>query len=310
MPNAVSSGATSGYIDMSGAPGADNSLDDLFPNPELQPAVPPQAAQGTTPQQTPQAPAAPFLKAGDSVYNTAEEAARGLEHKDQLVARYRAFLAENGFDPNELKPVQKEPPQATPEQSQFTYLGNPKKYYEDLARAANPQRPDPEAYERVQRQYQQEVFSNFLAPYAPLMAETARQRAIRQVSADIPNFQTFIEGPGFKKTVETIPLYKEMLELGESNPDASKRLPEVYRMIYLTYQGMNQAQPPTAQSVPPVQTSPTVRQQPTLAPSAMTPPTPGIPTTNWATDRDARRQLIKDREAQGIKDLDWGSLGT
>ena len=313
-PNALSSGFDKGHIDLSGAPGADTSFDDLFP-PEGAPAAPSQAAQGTPPPQTPQAP---FLKAGDSVYNTAEDAANGLAHKDQLVARYRAFLAENGFDPNELKarePAQSQTPPPAP--SKYKYLGNGKKYYEDLAKAADRTNPNPEAYEAITRQYQQEVFADMYAPYAPLMAESARQRAIRQVSTDIPNFQAFLESPEFKKTTESIPLYKDMLQLGENDPEASKRLPEVYRMIYLTHQGMSrqQANSNPAQVAPPV--TPTARPTPTLQPSSLTPPPPGVDTRNWTQStgngvklqNEARKQLIEDGQNRGLANLDWGSVG-
>jgi len=308
---ALSSGFDSGHIDLSGAPGADTSFDDLFP-PEGAPAAQPQAAQGTQPPQPPQAPSQqqPFLKAGDTVYLTAEEAARGVQHKDELVARYRAFLAENGFDPNELRPREPEPQVQPTAPSKYKYLGNGKQYYQDLAKAADPRNPNPEEYERITRQYQQEVFADMYAPYAPLMAESARQRAVRQVSSEIPNFQAFLDSPEFKKTTESIPLYKDMLQLGENDPEASKRLPEVYRMIYLTYQGMSrqQANSNPAPSAPPV--TPTVRPTPTLSPSSLTPPSPGVDTRNWTTNPEARKQLIADSKARGIDAIDWGSIGS
>lgn len=311
MPDNVSSGFDKGYVDLSKAPGADTSWDDLFQNPENPAAVQPQAAPGTPPQQAPQA-SQPFLKAGDSVYNTAEDAARGLEYKDSLVAKYRAFLSENGFDPNSLNKVQAEP-QAQPQTpSQYKYLNNGTKYYQDLAKAANPDRPDPVAYEQIQRQYQQEVLQNFLAPYGSLLAETARQRAIRQVSGEIPGFQQFVDSKEFKDTTKAIPLYKEMLDIGENNPEASVRLPEVYKAIYLTYQGLNRPANPAqpAQTAPPVTNTPTARPNATMTPSALTPPTPGPDTRNWTTNRDARKQLIQDNEARGIDKMDWSSLGT
>ena len=317
MPNNVSSGFDQGRIDMSKAPGADVSFDDLFP-PEGEPAAQPQAVQGTPPQGTPQAPQSPFLKAGDTVYNTPEDAVNGTIHKDEYIKRARTFLAENGFDPNEFRKVAQEPqaPAATPPSppSPYKYLGNGNQYYKDLAEAANPAHPNPERYEAVTRQYQQEVFQSYLAPYAPLMAETARQQAIRKVSAEIPDFVRFHESQDFRKTVETNPLLKEMIEIGENNPEAAKRLPEVYRQAYLINQGLNRSvvngstQAPS--TVPPVQNTPTARPTTTMSPSTMTPPPQGRDTRNWTTDREARKQLISDLEGRGYKDADWGSLGT
>lgn len=309
MTNPVSSGFDKGYVDLSSAPGADNAWDDLFQNPE-NPATPSQVATGTTPLQTPQAgtEGQPFLKAGDSVYNTAEDAAKGLEYKDQLVARYRQFLNEQGFDPNELRP--KDSPQATPTTpSPFKYLNQGKKYFDDLAAAVKNH--DEVAYELVNRTYQQEVINNTLAPYGPLLAETGRQRAVRRVAAEIPDFEKFLYSEDFKKTVSAIPLYKEMLQIGETDPNASERLHEVYKAVYLTHQGMIRPQVATAPvtQAPPVSITPTVRQGSTMAPSTLTPPPPSIDTRGWTTDREARKQLIKDSEARGIGTADWNKVG-
>src|SRR6266700_977986 len=98
-PNTVSSGAAGGNVSLANSPCADFNFDDLFPNPEVQPAQAQPATSGTSSQAQPQATEAqPFLKAGSSVYLTAEEAARGTEHKDALIARYREYLDANGID--------------------------------------------------------------------------------------------------------------------------------------------------------------------------------------------------------------------
>lgn len=317
-PNVVSPGASGTRIDMSGAPGSDISFDDLFP-PSEGPAAP-QAPQGTIPLQQPQAVDQPFLKAGSSIYNTAEEAARGLEHKDQLVARYRAFLSENGFDPNELKPVVK--PQAAPEPqtpSPYKYYKS-NKLFSSLSNALSNK--DMAAYEQIQSEFAaeaaQDQIQQILAPYAPLLAETARQRAIRDVSKEIPDFVNFYGSANYKAVTDRIPLIREMEAIGESNPSAASRLPELYKMSYLISQGMNPQAPP-AQVVPPVQNPPTARTQTTsLSPSSLTPPSQGVDTRSWAQSQgngrqlntDARKQLIKDFEGRGIDNADWSRLGT
>ena len=315
-PNVVSPGNSGGNVNLQNAPGADYNFDDLFPNPEVTPAQPQVATPGTPVQPTPQATEAqPFLKAGSSVYLTAEEAARGLEHKDALVARYREYLDANGIDPNELRPKQVQPVKAQPQVEADTMDSG--KLFDELAAAA--QRGDKAAYGRIQETYQrriaQDVVQNYLAPYAPLMAETARQRAIREVSKEIPDFPNFIGSDAFKRVSESIPIYKDMLQLGENNPEASKRLPEVYKSMYLVNQGLSAraqaSQPQAPLNVPPVNTTPTARpQQTTMNSTSLTPPAPGVDTRQWTTSSEARKQLIKDAQQRGLDTMDWNRLGT
>src|SRR5882672_10860068 len=94
-PNNVSAGANGGRIDLSAAPGGNLDWDSLFPNPELA-ASQSQAAPGTNLDGQPQAQQSnePFLKAGDTVYKSAEDAINGTVHKDTLIARYRGYLSD------------------------------------------------------------------------------------------------------------------------------------------------------------------------------------------------------------------------
>ena len=311
-PNSVSPGANGTRVDFSQAPGADTSWDDLFPSTEG-PAPPPQASAGINPPQNPpQAPEQqPFLKAGESVYLTAEEAARGIEHKDSLVAKYRDYLSEHGVDPNTLQSTNPEPqaqPQSQP-QTSHKWLGKGREYFTALSKAAQAQ--DMEQYERITGEYQQERLQDFLAPYQPLLAETARQRAIRSVSSEIPDFEKFVASPDYKKTLDSFPLYREMIQIGENNPVAAQRLPEVYKSLYLINQGFNRQQAvsngaPVQQTQAPVQNPP--RPQ-SMAPSTLTPPQPGVDTRNWTTDKSARKQLLEDGRARGIDGRNWSELG-
>lgn len=306
--NSVSPGYNSGHVDLSKAPGADQDWDSLFPNPEAQTALQPQAAQGTTPQQTPQATQTqPFLKAGDTVYNTAEDAANGLAHKDAIVAKYREFLAQNGYDPNALlkdefqqvRP-QVQTQQEPAKQSPYKHYGNPN-FFDEVAAAASAR--DRAKYTQLMGEFAQEAIAANLDPWRATLAETNRFRAIRQASAEVPAFREFIDGPGYKKVIDSFPLYKEMVQIGENDPVAAQRLPEVYKSMYLIYQGMNQTQPQSQTTNSTTQVTPTVRQQSTLQPSALTPPAPAASTQGWAennwrgnksTGNDARKQLIQD----------------
>lgn len=308
-PNAVSQGANGGRVNLQDAPLGDLSFDSLFPNPELN--NPPQA---TSQPGTPPAEAQPFLKAGDSIYKTAEDAANGIAHKDSLVAKYRDFLTKNGVDPNTMEfvaqpPASQAPAPAAPA-SQYKYLNNGTQLYKDLAAAANPANPNMVEYERIMQTYQREMFQDSFAPYQSLVAESSRNQAIRKVSEEIPDFGNFANSAEFKKTVDSIPLYKEMISIGESDPSAAKRLPEVYRAIYFTSKGLNpqvqNAQAPQA----PVQTPQATRPPGTMSPSTMTPPQQGVDTRSWATSRESRKQLIADAEARGVLDTNWSLVGT
>jgi hypothetical protein len=310
--NSVSPGYNSGHIDLSKAPGADQDWDALFPNPELQPAQPQVAQPGTTPQQPPQADQV-FLKAGDTVYKTAEDAVNGTVHKDELIANYRRYLSEQGVDPNTLqKTAQATQPQTeTQRNSPYKYYGNPE-FFDKVAEAA--QKRDRVEYERLMASHTQEAIQASLDPWRATLAETNRFRAIRQATAEVPDFGKFIEGPGYKKVLDGFPLFKEMVQIGENDPVAAQRLPEVYKSMYLIYQGMSQGQAQPTNASP---NTPTVQQRSTLQPSALTPPAPASSTQGWAdnnwhgnktTGNEARKQLINDGNARftGLKFEDVG----
>jgi hypothetical protein len=304
-PNSVSSGAINGRVDLSSAPAGDQDWDSLFPNPELQTASQPQAATGTTPQQQPQADQV-FLKAGDTVYKTAEDAIQGTAHKDELIANYRKFLSEQGVDPNTLQRTNQQVGQVQQSQadqqrtSPYKYYGNPN-FFDEVADAA--QKRDRVRYEQLMATHTQEAIQAQLDPWRATLAETNRFRAIRQATTEVPEFQKFIDGPGYKKVLDSFPLYKEMVQIGENDPVAAQRLPEVYKTMYLIYQGMNQPQAQSQTTTSTAQNTPTVRQQPTLQHSSLTPPPPSTSTQGWADNswrgnkplgNDARKQLIQD----------------
>ncbi len=312
-PTSVSSGYNTGHIDLSKAPGADQDWDSLFPNPEIQTALQSQTATGTTP---PPSQDQVFLKAGDTIYKTAEDAIAGTAHKDELIANYRRFLTEQGVDPNTLqKTAQQSQSQAEPQRnSPYKYYGNPN-FFDEVATAAATR--DKVKYEQLMASHTQEAIQATLDPWRATLAETSRNRAIRQASAEVPDFQKFIDGPGFKKVADTFPLYKEMVQIGENDPVAAQRLPEVYKSMYLIYQGMNQQTAQSGTTTVTPQVNPTVRQQPTLQHSSLTPPPPATNTQGWAennwhgnktTGNEARKQLIQDgnQKFNGMKFEDLG----
>lgn len=313
MPNTDPSkapGFDGARLDFKDAPGADISFDELFPSPD-EPVAPQAATSGTTPTEPPQAPTTQpdfFLKAGKSVYKTPEEAERGVAHKDDLIDRYRSFLSQQGINPDTFQSSQPARPQAQPAQpeSPYKYLNHEERVYEDLAKAVQAQ--DPRAYAETLRRYNLEQMQEQFAPVAPLLSEVARQKAIREVSEEIGEFGQFAYSEDYRNTVKAVPLLGRAAELASQNFD-QEGLREVYKTIYLVNQGLRRKNEPVAQvpTAPPVQTTSPSRPT-TTAPSTMTPPQPSVDTREWTTNPDARKQLIKDMEARGYRDLPFGSV--
>lgn len=298
--NNVSPGANGTRIDMSNAPGSDLDWDSLFPNPELA-AQQPQAATGTNPQQVAQQPQAPFLKAGNTVYNTAEDAINGVTHKDAEIERLRGFLKENGVNPNTLQRANAQQPQAV----QQTQSEPQQSFFDRVADAAT--RRDKVAYESAIREF----INSTIEPWRPTLAEMNRFKAYQQVSRELPGFKEFYEGGQYNETLDKNPLLKDMNQIGENDPMAAQRLPDVYRLAYYNYKGTQPVQT-TTQAIPP-----TVRSNPTLQPSALTPPAPTPNTQGWSqpshslTQRgtnEARKALIEDGNRK-FEGMSFDSLG-
>jgi hypothetical protein len=291
MPNDVSTGYNTGRIDLSQAPAADMDWDQLFPNPELQhqSAQPQAGSNGTAPQPELQANQnSPFLKAGDSVYNTAEDAINGVIHKDQEIAKMRNFLKTNGVDPNTL--------QTTAAQPQVVSQSKPdnQRFFDRIADAAT--RRDKDGYENAMKDF----FNTLVDPWRPTLAEMNRFKAYQQVSRELPGFKDYYENGGYQETLNKNVLFKDMNQIGEQDPNAAQRLPDLYRSAYFYYKGITPSQ---GQVTSAPQNTPTVRSQPTLQPSALTPPdhshnTQGWQESNWKGNKnpgnDARKQLIAD----------------
>lgn len=302
-PNQQSPGYNGARLDFQDAPTGDTQWDDLFvpegpqsAQPPAPPAAQPQAQQPPAPPAEPQV----FLKAGQTVYKTAEDAARGVEHKDNLIARYREYLAQQQVDPDTLERKPADP--APQEQNRFKYLNNGKQLFKDLSNAAT--KGDPEAYERTLREYNSEVLNSAFEPIAPLISEVARQRAVRETSTELSDLGSFLSSPAYGETIDKLPVLKDAIKYAESDYRMASKLGDLYKTAYLVHKGLQpaQAQPQAAPTAPPA-------ARPTSAPSALTPPAPGVDTRSWATSQEARKQLIRDKEAGGLGELDWSKVG-
>lgn len=310
MPNPSTPTSPNGsYVDLGQAPGADMNFDELFPV-EDQNLGAPQSPQGTTPP-TPEAqpPVAQqpdfFIKAGSTVYKTSEDAVQGIRHKDTLIAQYRKFLADKGVNPDTLQAnqVQAPPQVAQPvDQSPQSYINHEDTLFDDLASAIS--RGDKKGYGKLLAKYNNELMTEQFAPVAPLISEVARQRAVRQVTMEAPEFASFVTSENYGSTLDSLPRLKEAINVAENNFAASDSLGELYKIAYLAYQGSRK---PAEQVVPATQAQPVVAAQnqqtfrPTQTPSAMTPPMPSSP-ADLRTSA-GRQTLIREAEARGIKDM-------
>lgn len=295
--NQPSNTPTDGKVNLAAAPGADINFDDLFPvEPENLGAL--QAAPaGTNPPQTPQAPEY-VIKSDDGkiVYKTADEAINGIRHKDELVERYRTYLQSQGVDPNTL---QKQPePQAQPSNGpQHKYIGQEDKLFDALSSAVASR--DKKAYASALREYNEEVMNQNFAPVAPYIAEVARQKAVREVSKEAPEFVAFQNSAAWQETLNNLPKLKQAIEYSEQDFTAASSLSELYKIAYLVSKGMR-PEPVVTQPVPQAQPTPAPVARPTLGVSTMTPPQPSAP-PSMAT-REGRQALIADLQSRNIMD--------
>lgn len=200
------------------------SLDDVFGNPDLHPSDPnaPSATPAPEPVAQPSQPTEPFLRtASGTVYKSAEDAAQGVQHKDELIARLRQEAIERtGIDPVTGQPVQRKV--ETPK----SYTQDHKRFIDDLSSAAKAN--DSEAYARVQAQFVNDV----MAPFAPVLTTLARSQAVESVSQSIPEFRQFMGSTDYKETMERFPLLRNAIEQSEGNPSASEQLSQLYQMTF------------------------------------------------------------------------------
>lgn len=279
---------------MADAPGGDINLDELFPNPEV--ASQSQHPPVVVPSQTTPPPPQDFLRtATGTVYRSSEDAVRGIEEKDRIIAELRANrAAETGHDP--LRRTPQEAPK-DPRQELFERLskaagsGNAVDYVETL----------------------QEITRQTIAPYAPMIAEVGREKAIRGVTAENPQIREFMASPDYRAVLERRPRLAQAIANAEADPQLADQLQEFYGLAYAeaVSRRVPQIARDAAQSAPPPPPNP----RPTLSTST---PTPMATQThsnytldNLPSNRQARQEAlrgIKDRY-QGLGDTDWAKVG-
>jgi len=294
-------------FNLNDAPSGELTFDQLFPDDtglQNQPlTAEPGAPLETQPE--PQAPVAPespappvedfYLRAGDSVYKSKEEAERGIQTKDSLIQELRLKeIARTGVDPLTNKPVNLGPQQTQPVQPDYTQ--DRQRYFQDLVQAVD--KNDPNAYYDAQAK----LVNDLLAPVAPAIQDLARQRAIQSASTEIKDMGTFLTSPDYKIALDKLPALRGAIQAAESDIRMYNQLPGLYELAYWTSQG---------QRLPDLLKAAQTQQQPNPAPQTrpLSQPQTSVPPASQArldlTTRDGRKAIQERMEQGGIQDLRW-----
>lgn len=274
------------------------SWDELFPTeaqpaPGSQGATTPQGGQPTQAQvaaQTAAANAAAFelkTKTG-TVYKSAEDAIKGIEHKDALIEQLRQrYILERGIDPVTNQPVHLQTSQSQP----ANYMQDRKRYVDDLTQAA--QKNDSEAIWNAQTK----LIFDALAPLAPVMSKLAEQQAIETLSGEIKDIREFIGSEDYKRALEDAPGLSDAINRAKGDIQFNQQLSGLYKVAYRVSQGIRlpeilKAQP--NQAAQPVRT--------TTAPATLAPATQTSVQASLHGGKASRDALIAQYEAQGVAD--------
>jgi len=303
--------APGGVVQLSNAPAGldDATFDSLFP---AEPSQATQTAQQTVAKPDPQTQQTQqtqsttqtqtqqdqfFLKGERSVYKTVEDATRGINEKDAVIEQLRQrFALTTGIDPLTGKPV------GINGQTQETvdYSQQPDRYLEDLYSAAK--KGGPEAY----RDVQQKFILDTVKPLQPILQKAARDQAIETLTTEIPGAKGFVGTPTYTKALELNPELREAISVGEHDQRFHSRLPGLYKLAYLTAQGMQlpellRAQATQTQTQTPSQTQ-QVHGTPVRTTVSSTTPSPAAQTARPSFKNiEGIRAVIANMEARGVK---------
>lgn len=267
----------------------DLNLDDVFTNPENpQPVTQVQQVVEQPPVQAPVVtPTEPYLKTSTgTVYKSADDAVKGIEHKDALIQKLRdEAIQRTGIDPVTGQPVRRA-------ESVVDYTKDGTKFLTDLSEAAK--KGDPNAYAQVQTKFVQDV----MAPYAHLITGAAKSQAEEAVSAKYSDFRQFARSDDYSRTLDENPVLRDSIAAAERDPSQVTYLQSFYDMAYK----LNTARkvPEIVKAAPAVvtQARPTVTSSvPPAPPSAVRTVAPSMETS------ESRSALIKQFESQGIEDF-------
>lgn len=303
MPDTLDSIAPSGVVQLGNSPAGldDATFDSLFPaessqaTQQTQPAI---AQPGTTQTQTPvvQDPQNGFFLQGDkSVYKTAEDAQRGVNEKDALIEQLRQrYALTTGIDPITGKPVTNQNVQ----QGETDYYQQPDQYLDALYNAAK--KGGPEAYRDVQAKF----LFDALKPIQPVFQKLAKDQALETLSVELPATKGFVGTPSYTKALELNPELKQAISISETDQRFHSRLPGLYKLAYLTAQGMQLPELLRAQATQTQTTTQTTQTQTTPVRTTVqsTTPSPASQTARPSFKTiEGIRAYIQDAEARGVK---------
>lgn len=274
-------------------PGGDLPFSSLFPETDEGLST---TVDQNTPVQAPQAPATPevkpaedfFLQGSNSVYKSREAAIEGINQKDALIAQLREQLGHGQTTAPAVAPQ----PQA---QEPTNYAQNPDRYYDDLTTAV--QQGDKRAWTSIQTKFIQDT----LAPYAPLLQDAGKTKAMTTVSGEIKDFTQFMQSDQYAKTLDKMPVLREAVQVAESRPELYNSLPQLYQLTYYASKGLQLPQilEAAATSKAPNQTAQPTR--PPMTPATQTPAVTGGRTD--LTTPEGRKAYIQQMESGGILDV-------
>jgi hypothetical protein len=298
--------APGGVVQLNGAPAGldDATFDSLFPAEPSQVVQPTQQVaakldtqqtQQTQQTQVQQDPNGYFLQGEKSVYKTAEDAKRGINEKDAVIEQLRQrYALTTGIDPITGRPV------GINGQTQDTvdYSAQPDRYLDDLYKAAKE--GGPQAYKDVQQKF---IFDT-VKPLQPILQKAAKDQAIEVLTTEVPAAKGFVGSQNFSKALELNPELRDAISVGEHDQRFHSRLPGLYKLAYLTAQGMQLPELLRAQATQTQTTSQTQQTQAQPVRTTVQPTTAASPTLAARPsfkNIEGIRAVIADMEGRGVK---------
>jgi len=207
-----------------------------------------------TPPQAEKKEDEPFLKDGEIVYKTKEDAINSHKHKNDLITRMRnQLIAQTGFDPITGKaasaqaPVSQTRPAAQPKADApdpvADWTTNPDNYF--LEAAKNPVAANLALVDHHFQQHVAPVLGDLLETMADMQLEIAVSRFAGaktkndkgEATPVNEGFQEFLESGGMEKTLQENPMLLQQL-IHARGTRQWKVFPEILKSAFGIYRGM------------------------------------------------------------------------